>query len=68
MTRFNVEDFTSLSRVGTSPQMLRSKIAEVIMSSTACRAKVEALDPDTGEYRLVLQGTIGKDGIKPSAA
>jgi hypothetical protein len=68
MNRFNIEDFTSLSRVGTNPQMLRAKIGDVIASSTTCHAKIEALDPDTGEYRVVLQGTIGKAGIKPTAA
>jgi hypothetical protein len=25
---------------------------------TSCRAKVEAVNPETGEYRIVLQGTL----------
>lgn len=68
MSRFNIEEFTSLGRASTTPEMLRDKLGAVISSSTTCKAKVEAIDPDTGEYRLVLQGTIGKEGIRPPGA
>ena len=33
----------------------------MILGSTVCRAKVETLNPDTGEYRVVLQGTLDRE-------
>jgi hypothetical protein len=33
----------------------------MILSSSNVHAKVEALNPDTGEYRIVLQGTLGTE-------
>jgi hypothetical protein len=33
----------------------------MILSSTVARAKVEAINPETGEYRVVLQGTLDKE-------
>jgi hypothetical protein len=40
---------------------MRAKIGEMITHSTVCRAKVEGVNPDTGEYRIVLQGTLDKE-------
>jgi hypothetical protein len=48
----------------TSPASLRSKIGEMILNSTVARAKVEALNPETGEYRVVLQGTLDREDTK----
>jgi hypothetical protein len=56
-----MDDFKSLETTPTSPASLRRKIAEVILSSTHARAKVEALNPETGEYRVVLQGTLDQE-------
>lgn len=61
MARFRMDDFKSLETTPTSPASLRRKIAEVILSSTHARAKVEALNPETGEYRVVLQGTLDQE-------
>jgi hypothetical protein len=33
----------------------------MILSSPVCRARVETANPETGEYRLVLQGTLDKE-------
>ncbi len=61
MPRFTMDDLHSLERPQTSPHMLRTKVGDVIVNSTNCRAKIEAINPDTGEYRLVLQGTLDKE-------
>lgn len=61
MPRFRMDDFKSLETTPTSPASLRRKLAEVILSSTHARAKVEALNPETGEYRVILQGTLDKE-------
>jgi hypothetical protein len=36
----------------------------MILHSTVSRAKVDAFNPETGEYRVVLQGTLDKDETK----
>ncbi len=61
MARFRMEDFRSLEQTPTSPATLRRKLAEVIFSSTHARAKVESVNPETGEYRVVLQGTLDRE-------
>jgi len=61
MPRFNIQDFRTIETVPTSPAMLRAKIGEMILHSTVSKAKVEALNPDTGEYKVVLQGTLDKE-------
>jgi hypothetical protein len=61
MARFTIHDVQALENTSASPGALRTKIGDMIVNSVACRAKVEAVNPHTGEYRLVLQGTLGKD-------
>ena len=39
MARFRMDDFRSLEHAPTSPANLRSKIAEVILSSTHAKAR-----------------------------
>jgi len=58
MSRFNISDLHSLEAAPSSPGGLRSKVGELIVGSTTCRAKVEAINSETGEYRIVLQGTL----------
>ncbi len=58
MSRFNLQDLHSLEVSPSSPGGLRSKVGELIIGSTMCRAKVEAVNTETGEYRIVLQGTL----------
>jgi hypothetical protein len=61
MTRFSIQELGSLESGHSSPGALRSRIGEMILGSTVCRAKVETLNPDTGEYRVVLQGTLDRE-------
>jgi hypothetical protein len=64
MPRFRIHDLNTIERSPTSPASLRNKISEMIMSSVNARAKVEVINPETGEYRIVLQGTLDKDETK----
>ncbi len=64
MPRFRVNDVHAIENAPTSPASLRSKLGEMILSSTVCRAKVEAVNPETGEYRVILQGTLDKEETK----
>ncbi|HEU4401789.1 MAG TPA: hypothetical protein VFT43_06760 [Candidatus Polarisedimenticolia bacterium] len=64
MAKFHVNDVRSIESTPTSPATLRSKIGEMILNSTIARARVEALNPETGEYRVVLQGTLDREESK----
>ena len=64
MPRFRIQDFESIERSPTSPAALRNKISEMLYNSTVARVKVEGTNPDTGEYRIVLQGTLDREESK----
>jgi hypothetical protein len=61
VARIAIHDIRSLEIAPTSTARLRTKIGEVILHSAVARAKVEALNPETGEYRVVLQGTLDRE-------
>ena len=61
MARFRIDDLKSIEHSPTSPASLRSKIAEVILSSTNAKCRVDSINPETGEYRVVLQGTLDRE-------
>ena len=61
MTRFRIHDLQGLEIKPTSPGAMRSKLNEMIVNSTVCRAKIESINQETGEYRIVLQGSIDKE-------
>lgn len=58
MSRFQLEDFPLLETAPTSAAGLRAKLGEMLISSTSARIKIESVNPQTGEYRIVLQGTL----------
>ena len=55
---WTVKDIYTVEKSPTSPSRLQWKISEVMFNSSACRCKVESINPTTGEYRIVLQGTL----------
>ncbi|HZE89539.1 MAG TPA: hypothetical protein VE404_08330 [Verrucomicrobiae bacterium] len=61
MARFRMDDFRTIENAPTSPATLRSKIGEVILSSTHAKCRVESINPETGEYRIILQGTLDRE-------
>ncbi|OLE65652.1 MAG: hypothetical protein DMF52_03205 [Acidobacteria bacterium] len=58
MPRFRLQDLTTLESSPTSPATLRAKIGDLIIHSMNAAAQVEMVDRETGEYRVVLQGTL----------
>jgi hypothetical protein len=58
MTRFKLQDLSTLESSPTSPATLRAKIGDLIVHSMNAVAQVEMVDRETGEYRVVLQGTL----------
>ena len=64
MPRFQIQDLQALENAPTSAGSLRSKVGEMIVNSTNFRAKVDSLNPETWEYRIVLEGTLDKEDTK----
>ncbi len=58
MPRFRIDDFPLLETSPTSAAALRAKLGEMLISSTSARLRVESINPKTGEYRIVVQGTL----------
>ena len=58
MSRFKIADLSTLEKSPTSPLTLRNKIGEMLFNSTQAVATVEIVNKETGEYRVVLQGTL----------
>ncbi len=64
MAKFHINDFRTLEKAPTSPGALQAKITEMLLHSFNSRAKVESVNKETGEYRIVLQGTIDMEATK----
>ncbi len=64
MARFKVQDLASIEKTPTSAATLRNKLGELLISSISCTARVEGLNLETGEYRIVLQGSLDKEDSK----
>jgi hypothetical protein len=58
VVKFRYQNFPTIERTPTSPAALQYRLTELLYNSTTCRAKVESVNPTTGEYRIVLQGTL----------
>ena len=61
MSRFTYNDFKWLEKCPTSPKQMHEGISNLVISSVNTKAKIESCNPETGEYRIVLQGTLDMD-------
>lgn len=61
MAKFTVNDFRTLEKCPTSPSNMQVCISNLVFSSVNTKCKVENCNPETGEYRIVLQGTLDMD-------
>ncbi|KPJ48688.1 hypothetical protein AMJ40_07035 [candidate division TA06 bacterium DG_26] len=61
MPQFRMQDFPSLEKSPCSPASLRNKITYMLLNSCYANAKVEMVNRETGEYRIVLHGTLDKE-------
>lgn len=59
--RFNWHDFRTIERVPNSPSYLQSKISDLVYSSVYARCKIDSFNPETGEYRVILHGTLDRE-------
>ncbi len=65
MPRFNFTDFKYFEKTPTSPYNLQCKVSNLIFCSRSTRCKVDTVNPETGEYRVVLQGTLDWEDYQP---
>ncbi len=65
MQKWNFTDINWIEKSPASPAWLQTKFTDIFYHSTNCRCKVESVNPQTGEYRIVLQGTFDTDDYKP---
>ena len=61
MKNFTYNDFKVLEKCPTSPKHMQWGISNLVYSSVNMKAKVETCNVETGEYRIVLQGTLDQD-------
>ena len=58
MPKIRTTDLRAIERAPTSPAALSQGVWEVLSHSVAVKAKVDSYNYETGEYRVVLQGTL----------
>jgi hypothetical protein len=61
-TNWTISDIHSVEKTPASPGYIQGQISGLVFNSTTCRCKVETINPTTGEYRIVLQGTLDMTG------
>ncbi|MFQ5640401.1 MAG: hypothetical protein ACE5IR_20670 [bacterium] len=60
----SVEDFEVINARELSCEKLKEYLREMLASSSQCKALLESVNHDTGEYRIVLQGIIEKNEVE----
>lgn len=58
MPEFSLEDVAAIGSAQRSPRKLNDQLWGVLSHSLFARISVESCDRETGDYRVVLQGTL----------
>lgn len=58
MSRFSFEDILVIGEAAGDHTALYTRLGAMLANSTDIRADVESLSMETGEYRVVLRGTL----------
>jgi hypothetical protein len=61
MPRVDPNALSAIERTQMSPKALSTGIWDVVSHSISTRARVEGFNAETGEYRVILQGTLDLD-------
>lgn len=64
MPRISPTTLSAIERAPASPAALSHGVAELLGNSVIAKAKVDAYNWETGEYRVVLQGTLDLEETK----
>ena len=57
MPNINPNQIRQIESTPPNPKAMYSALGNIVNNSSTCRAKVESVDANTGEYRIVLTGT-----------
>lgn len=57
MPQYSIEDLAVIGRTPASPRALSDQLWGVLSHSVVARVHVDSCDRETGDYRVVLQGT-----------
>ena len=61
MKKYPVDHLRELERDPKSPLALSNDLWDVLSNSLSAKVTLESCNRDTGEYRVVLQGTLEQD-------
>lgn len=61
MSKYPVEHLRDLERVPRSPLALSNDLWDVLSNSLSAKVTLESCNRETGEYRVVLQGTLEQE-------
>jgi len=64
MPRISPTDLSAIERTPTSPAALTRGVGELLGNSVAAKAKVDSYNWETGEYRVILHGTLDLEETK----
>ena len=64
MPRISPTDLSAIERTPASPASLSRGVGEVLGNSVTAKAKVDSYNLETGEYRVVLLGTLDLEETK----
>ena len=68
MSKFTWDDFRRFEKSPTSAMEIHDGISNLIVSSADSKVRVESIDHQTGEYRILLYGTLDmREGISPNS-
>ncbi|MFQ6112759.1 MAG: hypothetical protein ACE5NG_01580 [bacterium] len=66
MAKMDLNELDELLTPQTSSETLKKRLIEMLTNSSQCKAILESINQDTGEYRIVLQGTLENNGAVES--
>lgn len=64
MPRISPTDLSAIERTPASPASLSRGVGELLGNSVTAKAKVDSYNLETGEYRVVLHGTLDLEETK----
>ena len=57
MSNFNPNQIRQIENTPPNPKAIYGALGSIMNNSSTCQAKVESINPSTGEYRISLTGT-----------
>lgn len=61
MTAVDAKQLEKINITKLSGASLKKQIENMLANSSQCRAILECINHDTGEYRIVLQGILARE-------